>query len=85
MIFAVQLILQQQQQLAEEVARRQQEEKRKADAAKLKDEVRERTQQLLDKQLQQLKVKHFSLAFLLVGVRKLILKFTKDNFTLLLS
>ncbi|KAA0187820.1 hypothetical protein HAZT_HAZT001502 [Hyalella azteca] len=52
----IELIMQQQQQLAEEVARRQQEEKRKADAAKLKDEVRERTQQLLDKQLQQLKL-----------------------------
>lgn len=48
--------MEQQKQLAAEVAQKQEEEKKKAAAAKLKNEVRERTQQLLDKQMQQLKV-----------------------------
>ncbi|KAF2359100.1 RNA recognition motif domain [Trinorchestia longiramus] len=52
----IELILQQQKQLGEEVAKRQAEEKKKAEASKLKSEVRERTQLLLDKQMQELKL-----------------------------
>ncbi|XP_076068375.1 zinc finger protein swm [Oratosquilla oratoria] len=49
-------ILKQQELLAAEVAAKQKDEKRKADTMKLKTEVEQRKKQLLEKQMQQLKV-----------------------------
>ena len=52
----IELILEQQKKLAEELSSKNKEEKRKADAIKLKTEAHERTKQLLEKQMNQLKV-----------------------------
>ncbi|KAK3864797.1 hypothetical protein Pcinc_029538 [Petrolisthes cinctipes] len=52
----IETIRKQQELLAAEVAAKQKAEKQKADAMKLKSEVEQRKKQLLDKQMQQLKV-----------------------------